>query len=339
MPKPIIVDAHAHVLDAETIALLQREVPKLAPKLIPIDDDFAILEMMDVVQNPFPRGAWDLERRFEDMERYGLDRQVVAVCPQTLLYGAEVQASLTVAQIQNDQISAMCARYPDKFAGLAAAPMQAPELAAEELTRAMRDKKLGGAMIGSNIGGKNLDDPDFDPFWEVADALGAFILVHPIHVAGIERQRSYYLKNIIGNPLDTTIAAACLVFGGVIERFPNITFFMSHGGGFTPYQAGRFVHGWNVRDEPKQRLKGRPEASLDKLVYDTILHAPEPLQFLIENVGADRVMLGTDYPFDMGQYDMVSVVKSLGLDPATERKVSSGTIGRLLPAGFATAAV
>lgn len=334
MPDAVITDAHAHVLSSETVDILQREVPELAPKLTPIDDDSAILEMGDVVQNPFPRGAWDLERRLSDMARMKIDRQVVAVCPQTLLYGSDPDGTLAVSRIQNDQIAKMCADDPNRFAGLATAPMQAPDLAAAELTRAMRDKGLGGAMIGTNIGGRNLDDPALDPFWAAADKLNAFILVHPIHVAGIDRQRDYYMKNIIGNPLDTTIAAACLVFGGVIERFPNITFFMSHGGGFTPYQAGRFVHGWNVRDEPKKRLKGHPQASLDKLTFDTILHAPEPLRFLLDTVGEDRVMMGTDYPFDMGQYDMVSVVDRLQLAPAVRAAVVADTVARLMPGAF-----
>lgn len=329
-----VVDAHAHVLDAETIRILQKEVPRLAPKLTPIDEDFAVLELPDVVQNPFPRGAWDLERRLEHMQAFGLDRQLVAVCPQTLLYGSEPGETLAVSQIQNEQIAAMCRRSPDIFAGLATVPMQAPEMAARELTRAMRDNGLNGAMIGSHICGKNLDDPGFDPFWQAADVLGAFILVHPVHVAGIERMRSYYLKNIVGNPLETTIAAACLVFGGVIERFPHITFCMSHGGGFTPYQAGRFVHGWEVRKECKTRLQGHPGASLDKLIYDTIMHDLEPLRFLINSAGPDRVVLGTDYPFDMGQYDMISTLASLALAPDVHRCIVADNVSSLLPAGF-----
>ena len=336
MQAPVI-DAHAHVLSEETIRILQREVPKLAPKLTPIDADSAILETPEVVQNPFPRGAWDLERRLEDMRRCGFDRQVVAVCPQTLLYGAEAEAALAVAQIQNDQIAAMCDAAPDLFDGLATVPMQAPEMAAAELARAMRHARIRGVMIGSNIKGRNLDDPALEPLWETAETLGAFILVHPVHVAGIDRQRDYYLKNIIGNPLDTTIAAACLVFGGVLERWPRLKICLSHGGGFVPYQIGRFLHGWRVRDEGKKRLRGSPQESLDRLLYDSILHAAEPLRFLVETAGAGRVVLGSDYPFDMGQYDMVSVVRGLGLSAADEAAVLSGSAARLLGIEPATA--
>ena len=152
--------------------------------------------------------------------------------------------------------------------------MQAPEKAADELRRAMRTLGLHGAMIGSNIIGKNLDDPSFEPLWAAADELDAFMMIHPGNVAGADRLRSYYLGNLIGNPLDTTIAGACLIFGGVLERHPKLNFVMVHGGGFIPYQGGRWVHGWHVRPEPKVHLKHSPAPYLDRFLYDTIL----PLQ-------------------------------------------------------------
>lgn len=338
MARRLNADAHAHILLDSTIERLQKEVPQLAPKLKPIDDDFAVYEGVDMTYSPFPRGAWDIQKRLDDLKSYNLDHQLLAVCPQTFLYGADAEATLAVSQIQNDDISDLCAKYPDTFTGLATAPMQSPELAARELTRAMTENGLAGIEIGSNIKGMNLDDPSLDPFWEAANAQKAFILVHPTHVAGSERQKDYYLKNLIGNPLDTTIAAACLVFGGVIARYPDITFCMSHGGGFTPYQAARWVHGWHVRDEPKARHAARPEESLSKLVYDTILHGPEPLRWLIDQVGPERVVLGTDYPFDMGQYDIVSVLDGLGLDADAKAAISGGRLDELLPRGMSATA-
>ena len=327
---PLTIDTHAHILDLETIRLLQAEVPSVAPTLTPIDDDFADLTVAGSHYKPFPRGGWDLERRLADMERYGFDRQVVAVCPQTVLYDQDPQLALTASQIQNDQIAALVRARPDQFYGLATTPMQAPELAATELRRAMTQGGLSGAMIGSNIEGRNLDDPGLEPFWEVASELGAFILVHPLKVAGIDRQRSYYLQNFIGNPLDTTIAAACLVFGGVLERHPGIRFLMSHGGGFTPYQAARWEHGWSVRAEARQTLKTPPTESLGRLIYDTILHDVAPLQFLVDQVGSGRVLLGSDYPFDMGQYDAVEVVNRLRLPARDHAAILGGSALALL---------
>jgi aminocarboxymuconate-semialdehyde decarboxylase len=149
MTRPTI-DIHAHILDPEAIRLMQREIPSVAPVLTPIDDDFADLAVAGTHYRPFPRGGWDLERRLQDMARYGFDRQVVAVCPQTVLYDQDPSLTLTASQIQNDQISSLVRVRPDQFRGLATVPMQSPELAAAELRRAMVEGGLSGAMIGSS---------------------------------------------------------------------------------------------------------------------------------------------------------------------------------------------
>ncbi len=232
-------------------------------------------------------------------------------------------------RIQNDQIAALVRKYPERFRGLATLPMQAPELAARELRRAMGSLGLLGFHLASNIQGRNLDDPNLAPVWEAAQESGAFILVHPFKIAAGDRLKSYYLKNLIGNPLDTTIAAASLIFGGVIERYPAIRFCFAHGGGFLPYQAGRFIHGWNVRPEPKQFLARGPAESLGRIYYDTILHSDATLQFLIGSVGAARVMLGSDYPFDMGYYEGVRQVRSLPI-PESEQELILGETARAL---------
>jgi aminocarboxymuconate-semialdehyde decarboxylase len=140
-------------------------------------------------------------------------------------------------------------------------------------------------------------------------------------VAGANRLGSYYLNNLIGNPLDTTIAAACLVFGGVLERHPKLNVLLVHGGGFVPYQAGRWVHGWHVRPEPKVNVKRSPEPWLDRFYYDTILHARPQLEFLVSSVGSGRVLLGSDYPYDMGTGECVRQVKALSVPDADKAKV------------------
>jgi aminocarboxymuconate-semialdehyde decarboxylase len=171
--------------------------------------------------------------------------------------------------------------------------------------------KLGlrGAMIGTHVNGRNLDDPALGTFWSTAAELDAFIFIHPHAGAAGERLNEYYLKNLVGLPFETTIAGACLVFGGVLERYPRLKICLSHGGGFVPYQAGRFQHGWKVRGEPRLHLKEPPSKSLDRLYYDTILHSKPTLEFLICSVGPDHVLLGSDYPFDMGNVDCVARVK------------------------------
>jgi aminocarboxymuconate-semialdehyde decarboxylase len=197
----------------------------------------------------------------------------------------------------------------------------------------MNELGLRGMMIGSNVNGRNFDDPALEPVWAAAAELGAFIFIHPTTTAASDRLKDYYLRNFIGNPLDTTIAAACLMFAGVLERHPGIKIYLSHGGGFLPYQEARFIHGWGEREESKKFLKVSPEASLGRFLYDTILHARKPLEFLIASAGADRVLLGSDYPFDMGQYDSVEVISSLSIGEAEKAKILGGNARRLLGIG------
>jgi aminocarboxymuconate-semialdehyde decarboxylase len=325
-----VIDAHAHILTEAMIAAIAKEVPNCAPKLTRVSDDAAILEILDVKQNPFPRQAWDLELRFQELAAQRIDLQVVCNIPHTFLYEADPGAATQVAEIQNEAIGALCRQYPGKFAGLATAAMQDPAAAARTLDRAVTQHGLKGLHLGSNIRGGNLDDPGLDAVWEVANRHRLFVLVHPHKVVAAQRMHSYYLTNLIGNPLETTIAAASLVFGGVIERFPEIAFCLSHAGGFVPFQAGRFRHGWKVRKEPHVRLKGDPAESIGRLVFDSITHAPGPLRFLLDEVGADRIVFGTDYPFDMGTTTGVEEIETAIADPAARAAILSGTARRLL---------
>ncbi len=255
------IDVHTHVLTEETIRLLQKEAPKIALSLKPIDADSGVLEVAGVPYRPFPTGGWDIERRLQDMDAAEVDMHVLSATPQTYLYEQDAALSAACAALQNDQIAKLVKAHPDRFLGIATLPMQAPDKAADELRRAVRVLGLRGAMIGSHVQGRNLDDPALEPLWAAAAELDVVLMIHPVKPAGADRIKSYYLVNLVGNPLDTTIAAACLVFGGVMERHPKLKILLVHGGGFVPYQAGRFVHGWKVRGEPQASLKSSPEAS------------------------------------------------------------------------------
>jgi aminocarboxymuconate-semialdehyde decarboxylase len=324
------IDMHTHVLADATVKLMQKEIPSLGLKMAPYDADNAVCEVAGVAYRPFPRGGHDIERRFKDMDAAEVDVHLLSVAPQTWLYGQEAAVGVAASAIQNDEIARHVKEHPERFSGIATLPMQAPDKAADELRRAMRKLGLHGAMIGSNIGGKNLDDPSFEPLWAAAEELDAFMMIHPGNVAGADRLRSYYLGNLIGNPLDTTIAGACLIFGGVLERHPKLNFIMSHGGGFIPYQGGRWVHGWEVRPEPKVHVKHSPAPFLDRFLYDTILHAQAPLEFLISSVGANRVFLGSDYPYDMGTGECVRQVRAANISAADRDIILGGHAAKIL---------
>jgi aminocarboxymuconate-semialdehyde decarboxylase len=321
MNGPRTLDIHTHVLTEEMIGLIRKEAPKVAPRMTAIDTDSFILEIAGTPYRPFPRGGFDLERRFADMDAAEVDVQVLSATPQSYLYDQEPALTVACATIQNDQIAKLVATHPDRFLGIATLPMQAPELAAAELRRAVRTLGLRGAMIGSNIMGRNLDHPELEPIWSAAAELDALLLIHPVNVGAADRLRSYYLNNLIGNPLDTTIAAACLVFGGVLERHPKLKVCLVHGGGFVPYQAGRWAHGWQVRPEPKVNLEQSPEPWIERFYYDTILHSKDSLEFLIGSAGPKRVMLGSDYPYDMGTGECVRQVRALSIPDADKATV------------------
>ena len=330
MPNPLAIDAHAHILTEETMKLLEKETPKVAPKLAPVEKDIFELSIAVVPYRPFPRGGFDIDQRLKDMAASDVDMQVLSNTPQTFLYNQDAGLTTAASIVQNDQIAKHVRDYPKSFYGIATLPMQAPKVAADELERAITKLGLKGMQIGSNIGGKNLDDPEFEPVWAVANRHSAFCMVHPNNVAGIDRMKSYYLGNLIGNPLDTTIAAACLVFGGVIERFPSIRFFMVHGGGFAPYQAGRWQHGWQVRPEPKKNLKKPPAETIRTFYWDTILHGQPALEYLVSAFGANHVILGSDYPYDMGTFECARQVKALSIPQLDKVTILNGLVQTLL---------
>jgi aminocarboxymuconate-semialdehyde decarboxylase len=329
------IDVHAHILPEATIGALTRASPRVAPHLIRQENGAYIMRINGrVVQNPMPPEMWDVGLRLVDMDRNRVDAQLVCPNVQTFFYGEDAGLGAECAAIQNEGIAALVKAHPGRFLGLGTLPLQDPRRAAEELRRIMRDLGLYGVQIGSNVNDRNLDDPALEPVWEAANELRAFILVHPHgSIVPGNRLASYSMRNFVGLPFETTMAGASLVFGGVLERYPDMIVCLCHAGGFVPYQAGRFVHAWNVRPEAKLRLRETAEASLGRLHFDTITHSPRALRFLVESVGADRVLLGSDYPFDMGNLDCVARVEAAGLSDGDCAKILGGRVRQLLRLG------
>jgi aminocarboxymuconate-semialdehyde decarboxylase len=202
-------------------------------------------------------------------------------------------------------------------------PLQDAEAAAEELERAVQVNGMVGVQIGANVNGMNLDDPSLLPFFQVAEKLQAPIFIHPDNVPALDRIPRYNLRNFIGNPLDTTIAAASLIFGGVLERFPNLKVCLAHGGGFVPYQRGRFARGFKVREEAKLRISRPPDDYLSRMYFDTVIHFEPALRYMVETCGARRVVMGSDYPAAMGDPEPVQFVASSRLKEEEKKLVLS----------------
>jgi aminocarboxymuconate-semialdehyde decarboxylase len=258
-----------------------------------------------------PPRIYSIERRLKDMATQWVDMQVLSVPPFLFFYDTDPAQSLELCQKINNAFAETVQKYPDRFVALANLPMQDPEMAARELERSVRELGLRGAEICSNINGKNLDDKSLVPFYTKLQQLDVPVFIHPSNVLGADRLRSYHLQNLIGNPSDTAVAAASLIFGGVLKEFPRLKFYLAHGGGSCPYLRGRWEHGWQVRPEARANIDRPPSDYLRLLCFDSLVHSVPALNFLVETVGPGRVMMGTDYPFDMGDRDPVKTVASL----------------------------
>jgi len=276
-------------------------------------------------------GLYDVGLQLSDMQRQGVGRRALAIPPFTLSYQLPADEGRRWAASINEGIAETVAAHPEQFVGFATVPLQDVSAAVGELRRAVEQLGLRGAEIATNVAGVELDDPALDPFWEAAEGLGIPILVHPHDVAGVNRMGAYYLNNLVGNPMETTLAGARLLFGGVLERYPGLRIILSHGGGALPHLIGRLEHGYGVRPEAKLRAKA-PIEHLRKLYFDTVVFNHGVLRHVVETAGVEQVVLGTDYPFDMGETDPVDFVRASGLSAADiETILSNGD--RLLGEG------
>ena len=247
----------------------------------------------------------DINRRIRDMDATGVDMHVLSVPPGLLNRPTETVRWL------NNGIAETVDQDRHRFIGLATAPMDTPEEAPGELERAVKELGLRGVEIGSNVHGMNLDAREFAPFYGKLQELDVPVFIHPVNVLGAERMGLYHLGNLLGNPTDTAVAAASLIFGGVLKEFPTLKFYLAHGGGSCPYLRGRWEHGWKVRTDAKVNITRSPSDYFKLLHFDSLTHSIPALSYLVESVGAERIMLGSDYPFDMGDPDPVKTVASL----------------------------
>jgi aminocarboxymuconate-semialdehyde decarboxylase len=264
-----------------------------------------------------------------------MDRAGVAVHALSLtapmVYWADGALGLRLARAVNDAMAEAHVAYPDRFYGCATLPMQDPALALEELERVARLRGIRAVYLGTNIAGRDLSEPAFAPVLDRCHALRLPVLLHPLNTVGGMRLRPFYLSNLLGNPFDTAIAAAHLVFSGTLDRLPRLQVLLPHAGGALPYVAGRLQHGQRVRPETRDRARHPFTRYLRRFAYDTISHDPKPLRWLIDTVGADRIMLGSDFCFDMGYTRPRDIItRQLGLKPADQRRILADNAARLL---------
>ena len=320
------IDTHAHYLP--------RDWPDLAAKYG--DNRFPVIHHGDdgrhriykdgkFFREIWPK-TWDPRIRIDDYAKFGVQVQVLSTVPVMFSYWAKPHQALELHRSLNDHMAGTCHEFPRHYAGIGTVPLQSPSLAVRELERCMDELGLQGVQIGSHVGEWNLDAPELFEFFAAASDLGAAILVHPWDMMGTDSMPKYWLPWLVGMPAEQSRAACCLVFGGVLERLPKLKVCLAHGGGSFPYTIGRIEHGFNMRPDLVATDNFRnPREYLQRLYFDSWVADDAALRYLLETCGADRVMLGTDYPFPLGEQTPGEGIERLQLEASERERLYHGT--------------
>lgn len=328
----LVVDIHCHYLNPEVNAKTAHlNAASYDPTVIYAND---ITNQTNVAQmkTRAPKLMGVVER-IKDMDKMGVDVQVVAPAPYHYFYFTEPALGASLAREVNNGIANVVAGNPDRFAGLGSVPLQNATMAVKELEYCVKTLGLKGVEICTNVNGKNLTDPSLglEKFFAKANELGCVIFMHPLGFTQGDRLRNHYFNNVIGNPLETTVAVSHLIFDGVIARYPKIKFIAAHGGGFLAHYWARMDHAWGARKDCRTVIKKKPSSYLEKIYFDTITHDSEMLGNLIRRFGADHVMLGTDYPYDMADDHPLDTIRGVKRLSADDRKlIESGNAVKMM---------
>jgi aminocarboxymuconate-semialdehyde decarboxylase len=265
-----------------------------------------------------------VETRLADMNAMGVDVQAISPSPSQYYYSLDAGLARTASRVINERIAAIAEAHPERIVGLANVPMQSPELAAAELERAVKELGLRGVEISTNVAGEDLSEPKFGKFFAKAEELDVVIFLHPSGFSEGRRLSDHYFINVIGNPLDSTIAVSHLIFGGVLDDYPKLKVCVAHGGGYLAAYSGRIDHAHSARADCRRCIKEPPTTYLKRLYFDTVVFTEHQLEYLVKLYGSDHIVLGTDYPYDMGMYDPVGFVDRAAALSADDKAAITG---------------
>lgn len=278
---------------------------------------------------PLSPEFWDMEAKLRQMDRLGLDAAILSISPTMFYYWADASQAADFCRMANETVAEMAAQSGGRLYGMAAVPLQDPEKATAELEHAVGKLGLRGVEIGTVMEDVPLDDARFEPFFSRAEELDVPVMLHPYYVGPKPMFSDFYMTNLIGNPLETMVAAARLILSGFLDRHPKLNTILVHAGGFLPFQIGRLDHGYEVRTETNAHIHRAPSTYLKRFVFDTITHADLPLKFLIDLVGKENVVIGTDLPFDMACTSFKERLAAAKLGSETLDAVESQNVVRL----------
>lgn len=320
------IDIHSHVIPKRIIDAISADPTRFKARV----EGGKVIHDQGYVYPLFPE-FYDVAAKVESMDRKGLGISVISPAPPMFYYWADADLASEVAGLVNDGVAEMAAGVPERLRGMATVPMQHPDAAVAELERCVKMHGFKAVEIGTSIEGAQLAEDRFRPLLRRASELGVFVFAHPYYVGSKAGLESYYLTNLIGNLLDTTVMLANLMFSGALEDLPELKIVLAHGGGFTPYQIGRLVHGHKVRTETNARTKTSPKELLKRIYFDSLVFEPRALRYLIDLVGADHICIGTDSPFDMADDNPKATVDAVpGITDVERECVCSRTALKLL---------
>lgn len=322
------IDIHAHYFPQSYFDLFNSEGQRYNAEFRMTEQGFFFKTPAET-NGPLPAKFIDLKQRLADMDAQGVAVQALSLTGP-MVYWAEGEFSHKLASTWNDGAIAAHQANPDRFVVLATLPMLDPDRAVDELNRVSKLPGVRGVYMGTNIEGRDLDDPLFEPIFARIEALGLPVFLHPLPpILGGKRLQPLSFPNLVAYPLDTTVAASHLIFGGVLDRHPNLLIVLPHAGGALLNIVGRLDHGWNVIPAAKHSAQ-TPSAYLHRFLYDTIAHSKPLMEYIISQVGVERIMMGSDYCFPVGYEHPVEVVEELHLSPDQRKMILGGTAAKLL---------
>lgn len=330
------IDLHSHIIPRRIIDAIARDPRTFNARIEGEGNNRRVIHDQGYVYPLFAE-FFDPEAKLESMDRKRIDVSVISPAPPMFYYWAGADLALKVAGLVNDGVADMVAANPARLRGMATVPMQHPDAAVAELERVVREYGFKAIEIGTSIEGAQLAEERFRPVLRRAAELGVFVFAHPYYVGSKSGLECYYLTNLIGNPLDTATCVANLMFSGALDELPDLKILLAHGGGFAPYQIGRLVHGHKMRKETHAHSASNPKELLRRFYFDSLVFEPQALRYLIDLVGADRIAIGTDSPFDMADQDPAATLDAVPRITHTENhEICCGTALRLLGEGRGT---
>lgn len=314
-----VIDVHSHAIPREVVEAIEADPTGFMARIEDGDHTRRVVHDQGYAYPLFEEFT-DPGTKLRAMDRKGIEVSILSPPPPLFYYWAEPETGNQTARLVNDGIAGLVAENPRRFRGMATVPMQDARSAVQELERVVSVHGFRAVEIGTSIEGRQLTDEAFRPFLERASEIGVLVLAHPYYVGAKQGLEDYYLTNLLGNPYDSTVMIANLIFSGLLDDLPDLKICVAHGGGFAPYQIGRLEHGHRVRPETRRLTSTPPGNLLRRLFFDTITFNPLALRYLADLVGAERIVLGTDAPFDMGDEEPLETVGAIAGLTSQERE-------------------